>query len=136
MTELCSCILSGPAPVHTRHKRCVIGYPIFPGTSQLNTLQDFILHVFSSAAKSEMFNLIRVGLNLKGKQTTLKYYIYQSCLLSTHRCEDASKILFKVLKIIETEIVMKQVNWPAQLYKDNSLLEPAAGSSPVLLLTS
>lgn len=120
MTELCSCILNGPAPLCTRHDRCVIEYPMFPGISQFNTLQGFIFQVFSSAAKSEMFILIRAGLNLKRKKDTLKYYIFQICLLSTHKFEDSGKILFiTVLKIIETQMVENQLNWSAQPYEDN-----------------
>jgi len=102
VTELCSCILSGPAPVHVTHERCERGYPIFPDTSQLKTLQDFILQVFSSATKVEMFILNRARSNLKRKnKTTLKYYIFQISFFSTHKFEDGGKILFmKVLKKI------------------------------------
>lgn len=83
-----------------------------------------------------MFILIRAGLNLKRKKNTLKYYIFQICLLSIHKFEDSGKILFiTVLKIIETQTVENQLNWSAQPYEDNRVLESAAESSPVLLLT-
>lgn len=42
VTALCSCILSGPASVHIRHKRCMIGCYIFPSMSQFNTLQTLV----------------------------------------------------------------------------------------------
>lgn len=133
VTELCSWILSGPAPVHTRHET---GYPIVPGTSHVLAGLSSPGLVFCSQIRDAYLNQGRF--KLKKKKITLKYnpllkiilkyYIFQICLLNTKEFKYSGKILVKVsrkpAKLVSPD-----------LSRQESLTESAAESSPVAPLT-